>query len=250
MAEWEAKEMSLRSELSNVQGTMKTTVTRLETQLVTLQTDLAAARQDAEVAANKTRQAESSATQTRGELDSLRQQYTLVEERAREAENRVQMFLDQFENSVDNYRRQSHVPGGSSNGDITRHRTHDSIASADSLYSHNDGSSTPEAPNNRPASTATRNSMALDNLASELDALRSHWETTNKAYRLSDRFDFERTPTKDSHDPNEGISQWRDSVDSEISIQEITPKSKPVQAHAGASTAAPQATNGPPAGML
>ena len=250
MAEWEAKEMSLRSELSNVQGTMKTTVTRLETQLVTLQTDLAAARQDAEVAANKTRQAESSATQTRGELDSLRQQYTLVEERAREAENRVQMFLDQFENSVDNYRRQSHVPGGSSNGDITRHRTHDSIASADSLYSHNDGSSTPEAPNNRPASTATRNSMALDNLASELDALRSHWETTNKAYRLSDRFDFERTPTKDSHDPNEGISQWRDSVDSEISIQEITPKSKPVQAHAGASTTAPQATNGPPAGML
>jgi chromosome segregation ATPase len=248
-AEWEAERTSLRTELSTVQEDMKTTVTRFETQLATLQTDLAAARHEAEVAADKTKQAESNATQTRADLDSLRQQYALVEERAREAENRVQMFLDQFENSVDNYRRQSQVAGGSSNGETTRHRTHDSIASAESLYSHNDGSSTPEAPNNRPASTATRNSMALDNLASELDALRSHWETTNKAYRLSDRFDFERTPTKDSHDPNEGISQWRDSVDSEISIQEIAPKTKPAQAPASTAAAAPS-TNGPPAGML
>jgi hypothetical protein len=247
IAEWEVERASLRTELSNVQETMKTNVSRLETQLATLQADMAAARQEAEVAANKTRQAESSATQSRADLDALRQQYTAVEERAREAENRVQMFLDQFENSVDSYRRQSQVPGGSSNGDAARHRAHDSIASADSLYSHNDGSSTPEAPNNRPASTATRNSMALDNLASELDALRSHWETTNKAYRLSDRFDFERTPTKEQHDAHEGISQWRDSVDSSISIQEIAPK-KPVPAQGSAPTAPP--TNGPPAGML
>ena len=243
-AEWEAERASLRTELSTVQDNMKTNVSRLEGQLSTLQSELAAARQEAELAANKTKQAESTANQSRADLDSLRQQYTVVEERAREAENRVQMFLDQFENSVDNYRRQSQVPGNS-NGEIMRHRTHDSIASADSLYSRNDGSSTPEAPNNRPASTGTRNSMALDNLASELDALRSHWETTNKAYRLSDRFDFERTPTKDRHDTNEGISQWRDSVDSEISIQEITPKKT---AQAQASTA--PATNGPPVGML
>jgi len=153
------------------------------------------------------------------------------------------MFLDQFENSVDNYRRQSQVPGGS-NGESAR-RGHDSIASAESLYSRNDDASTPEAPSNRRASTGTRNSMALDNLASELDALRSHWETTNKAYRLSDRFDFERTPTKDHHDTNEGISQWRDSVDSEISITEITPK-QPAQAQAPTAPV----TNGPPAGML
>ncbi|KAF1934316.1 uncharacterized protein M421DRAFT_50675 [Didymella exigua CBS 183.55] len=244
-AEWEVERTSLRSELSNVQENMKTNVSRLESQLATLQSDLAAARQEAEVAASKTREAESSATQSRADLDALRQQYTAVEERAREAETRVQTFLDQFENSVDSYRRQSQVPGGSSNGDIARHRTHDSIASADSLYSHNEGSSTPEAANNRPASTATRNSMALDNLASELDALRSHWETTNKAYRLSDRFDFEHTPAKGQHDTNEGISQWRDSVDSEISVQEIAPKT-PAQAQAPTAPA----TNGPPAGML
>ncbi|KAJ8115440.1 hypothetical protein OPT61_g2915 [Boeremia exigua] len=72
--------------------------------------------------------------------------------------------------------------------------------------------------------------MALDNLASELDALRSHWETTNKAYRLSDRFDFERTPTRETHDVDEGISQWRDSVGSDVSVQEITPKKGGAQA--------------------
>ena len=243
-AEWEAEKTSLRTELSTVQDNMKTTVSRLESQLSTLQNDLSSARQEAELAASKSKEAESAATTTRAELDTLRQQYTVVEERAREAETRVQMFLDQFENSVDNYRRQSQVPVGT-NGEVTRHRTHDSIASADSLYSRNEGSSTPEAANNRRASTGTRNSMALDNLASELDALRSHWETTNKAYRLSDRFDFERTPTKDRHDTNEGISQWRDSVDSELSIQEITPKKQDLPQ---ASPAPP--TNGPPAGML
>jgi DNA repair exonuclease SbcCD ATPase subunit len=247
-AEWEAERTSLRTELSAVQDNMKTSVARLESQLSALQSDLSAARQEAEAAASRTKQAESAANESRADLDSLRQQYTVVEERAREAENRVQMFLDQFETSVDSYRRQSQVPGGSSNGEITRQRTHDSIASADSLYSHNDGSSTPEAPNNRPASTATRNSMALDNLASELDALRSHWETTNKAYRLSDRFDFERTPTNDKHDTNEGISQWRDSVDSDMSIQEITPqKPAPVPTQQHPQAAAMGATNGHPA---
>jgi DNA repair exonuclease SbcCD ATPase subunit len=231
-AEWEAEKTS-----------MKETVSRLESQLSTLQSELTATQKEVEAAATKTKEAESTATKSRADLESLRQQYTIVEERAREAENRVQMFLDQFENSVDNYRRQSQVPGGS-NGESAR-RGHDSIASAESLYSRNDDTSTPEAPSNRRASTGTRNSMALDNLASELDALRSHWETTNKAYRLSDRFDFERTPTKDRHDTNEGISQWRDSVDSEISVAEITPK-QPAQAQ----TPTAPVTNGPPAGML
>lgn len=250
-AEWEAERSSLRKELANTQDNLKASVGRLEGQLSTLQAELAAARQEAEAAANRTKQAESTANQTSTELESLRQQYAVVEERAREAENRVQMFLDQFETSVDSYRRQSQVPGGSSNGEMTRHRTHDSVASAESLYSHNDGSSTPEAPNNRPASTATRNSMALDNLASELDALRSHWETTNKAYRLSDRFDFERTPTNDKHTTNEGISQWRDSVGSEVSVQEIAPKSKPAQSQPSTAPAVNgPAAAGPAAGML
>lgn len=206
---WEAERSSLQTELSNAQETLTKSVSRLESQVSTLQSELTSARDAAEVATKDAKQATSAADQYRTDLESLRRQYTLVEERAREAENRVQMFLDQFETSVDNYRRQSQVPMENVNGDHhVRHRTHDSVASAESLYSHNDGSSTPEAIN-RPSSAATRNSMALDNLASELDALRSHWETTNKAYRLSDRFDFERTPTKDTYGSIESLSQWK-----------------------------------------
>lgn len=213
-AEWEAERSQLRSELSSMQDSMKGTVSRLEGQLSVLQSELASARKESEAALDSKRQAESSAAQSRIDLDSLHRQYAAVEERARDAESRVQMFLDQFETSVDNYRRQSQVPTGTLNGEHVRHHPHDSVASAESLYSHNDDSSTPEA-TNRPASSATRNSMALDNLASELDALRSHWETTNKAYRLSDRFDFERTPASDKDELSEPVTHWRTRVDSD-----------------------------------
>jgi len=210
--EWQTERTRFRSEFSEMQQQMKATITGLETQLAKAQTELTAARQEAESLAMSTRDAESKADHTRSEFEALQRQHTLVEERAREAESRVQMFLDQFETSVDSYRRQSQIPAGGSNGEHARHRTHDSIASAESLYSHNDDSSTPDA-TTRPASTATRNSMALDNLASELDALRSHWETTNKAYRLSDRFDFEKTPTGDNHDLSDSLTHWRKQVD-------------------------------------
>ena len=210
--EWETERSMLRLELSETQQQMKATVSSLESQLITVQSDLAVARHDAEAATTSTKNAESLADQIRLEFESLQRQHALVEERAREAESRVQMFLDQFETSVDSYRRQSQLPAGTANGEHVRRRTHDSVASAESLYSHNDGSSTPEAIN-RPASAATRNSMALDNLASELDALRSHWETTNKAYRLSDRFDFEKTPTSDKNDMSDSLLQWRKRSD-------------------------------------
>lgn len=213
-AGWEAERSSLRQELSVTQDTLKTTVARLESQLAQVQSDLSSAREEAVTAKTMTKQAESAATQSHNELESLRRQYTQVEDRAREAESRVQMFLDQFETSVDNYRRQSQVPADAVNGAHHRQRAHDSVASAESLYSDDDGTSTPEA-NNRPSSSGTRNSMALDNLASELDALRSHWETTNKAYRLSDRFDFERTPITDKNEMNDSLLPWGVPRDSE-----------------------------------
>lgn len=237
-SEWEAERSRLQSELAGTQEKMTATVSNLESQLAKMQSEVASARQQAEAAAASTKQAESAAEQSRGDLESLRRQHALVEERAREAESRVQMFLDQFETSVDSYRRQSQLPAGSANGELGRHRTHDSVASADSLYSHNDGSSTPEAAP-RPSSTATRNSMALDNLASELDALRSHWETTNKAYRLSDRFDFEKTPTGDKHELGDSLSQWRKHVSAESDVDTGLAKQAPEPTQAAQPKAAP-----------
>jgi chromosome segregation ATPase len=231
-AEWDAERAAHQS-----------TVARLEGQLSTLQSELTAARAEVEEAAKTAKQAEANAESTRTDLETLRRQHVLVEERAREAENRVQMFLDQFESSVDSYRRQSTAPVESINGDATRqHRTHDSIASAESLYS-TDGTITPDA-NNRRGSTATRNSMALDNLASELDALRSHWETTNKAYRLSDRFDFDREGGGDKNGLG-SLAQWPDEANLADDAAKHSPNTTAPQAQAMAATTTPAAA--PPA---
>jgi chromosome segregation ATPase len=241
--EWEAERAMFRSELSATQQNMRATISGLEVQLANIQSELAGARHEAESAALSTRNAQSVADQTRLELESLQGQHALVEERAREAESRVQMFLDQFETSVDSYRRQSQLPTSGLNGEHARHRTHDSVASAESLYSHNDGSSTPDA-TARPASSATRNSMALDNLASELDALRSHWETTNKAYRLSDRFDFEKASTGDKND-GDMLSQWRNRVDLQDDIEGDLGKDDSNMVQMDSSKASPATTIGP-----
>lgn len=238
-AEWQAEREALRSQISSTEENMKASVAKLESQLSTLQTDLAAAQQEAAAATKKIHDAESSAQQSRADAETLRLQNAELDERAREAETRVQMFLDQFETSVDNYRRQSQPAVAGVNGQSRGHRPHDSIASGESIYS-DEGTPTPDA-GNRPSSAATRNSMALDNLASELDALRSNWETTNKAYRLSDRFDFERTPTSEKGDFND-FSDWRQRMDMEHDDdKEATKKS----AEAPKSQAAPTSAAAP-----
>jgi len=47
-----------------------------------------------------------------------------------------------------------------------------------------------------------RNSMDLESLATELETLRAHWETTSKNNRLSNKFEFEDSApvTKDASD--------------------------------------------------
>ncbi|KAH8885776.1 hypothetical protein GQ53DRAFT_751114 [Thozetella sp. PMI_491] len=66
-----------------------------------------------------------------------------------------------------------------------------------------------------------RNSTALDNLANELETLRSHWEATNKNYRLSNTFDFEgagMSPGGKRDDAaslglSESLADWRKRLD-------------------------------------
>lgn len=109
-------------------------------------------------------------------LDKLESENAQLEQRAQSAEQKVSMLLDQVETSVDAYRRSIQMPSGAgtqggANGDITSARS--------SYY----------GPDNR-------TSVALDSLATELDQLRTHWESTNKTYRLSSNaFDFEKPAT-------------------------------------------------------
>lgn len=277
---WETERERLRKE----ERELRETIEKLERELHSLSDNLAATRRDAEIAAQQAQNAQGSANRSRADADALRAQNEILEERAREAEQRVQMFLDQFESSVDNYRRQSQIsqftindsevgpsgPNGyashahsastgtvrgsdgnnASHGGVDgmghRHTSSQSTTSGMSLYSEtdDDGSSTPNANRQSRAlprsqqnqhslhashgsldSHGNRNSMALDNLASELDALRSHWETTNKAYRLSDASRIEPDEGREKGYGKEGqgkqvgvgesLAQWRRGLDFE-----------------------------------
>lgn len=261
-ARWDEERESLRAEMNEMQQSMQTTMADLENQTKSLKSALEQSEgdrqrmQQANVEQQQSHQQQLDALteRARADLDHVRRENSALTERVREtterakdAENKVQMFLDQFETSVDNYRRQSRMSMASSNptvpklNGITRHGTHDSIGGA-SLYSSTTGSNDeddatagqitplaanfPHAQDDSPSKESSsginggqvhhsrdRSSTALDSLASELDALRTHWETTNKNYRLSDKFDFERTPTTESGELGESLASWRKKLD-------------------------------------
>jgi Kelch motif len=229
---WEQEREALRRQISEMQESFKSSIASFESQVAMLKSTLAETESQRHALQQSSQ--ESQATQeaqirqlserARSDLDALRHENALLEGRAREAEHKVQMFLDQFESSVDNYRRMSRVEHQRG---VQGHRHHDSIA-GESMYSTTtdaddddddeerastaSGEVTPSAHSFPTAGLAgtigsprqgsetlprherDRSSTALDGLASELEALRTHWETTNKNYRLSDRFEFERSP--------------------------------------------------------
>lgn len=233
-ADWQSEREKMKEEFASTQSNLQTSVSRLEGQITTMQEQLKTTESELQQAKTSHTSAQkdlldlqNSHTQSRNDLERLQKENALLEERAKDAENKVQLLLDQVESSVDNYRRQSRASAGgtplingtghhqrqpsisenseNSGGSATLPaKTHSRNVSAggESTYSTQDAEST---------AGDGRNSLALDSLASELDALRTHWETTNKNYRLSDRFDFERTPTQPltPAGPGGGLADWR-----------------------------------------
>jgi hypothetical protein len=131
-----------------------------------------------------------------------------LEKRAQDAEHKVGLLLDQVENSVDHYRRRS--------------RQAPSIGSEATPNINNTGhqrQESSEAGSEYGGLGDARNSTALDNLADELDQLRSRWEATNENYRLSTAFDFESANKKSEDGVGLGLSEsladWRKRLDTE-----------------------------------
>ncbi len=190
----------LKGELAEVQAHLKN-MSELEGRLSVTQQQLQIAEDELQQARMKhaTSQADfttlqATHSQSRSDFERLQKENNELEERARDAENKVQLLLNQVESSVDNYRRQSRLAEGTP----TMNGIYPSSGNNDASHSRN----LSDSDNSTTSGNEVRNSMALDSLASELETLRSHWETTNRTYRLSDRFDFEtRPPMLDSHDP-------------------------------------------------
>lgn len=214
-ANWEQERDSLRKDLESTKADLEAKVTSLQRDVNTREADLEQLRASHNSTRTNLVALQSTHQESQADLERLRRDNTALEQRARDAENKVQLLLNQVESSVDNYRRQSVQPRGlngsahrrgasdvsvstpsmlNAPSGLSSHRRGESLGN-DSIYSQSiapseaEGTVTQEGPDER-------NSLALDSLASELDALRSHWETTNKSYnRLSDRYDYDKTPT-------------------------------------------------------
>lgn len=215
---------TLRKELVNIKADLEAQVSNLHRQLGERENDLTALRNSHEAAQSDLAAMQSTHNASRTDLDRLQRENAQLEERARDAENKVQLLLDQVESSVDNYRRQSTMPHGNSNG-FSHNRALSNMSAStanlvpthsrghsgggDSIYSQSVAASETgevEAPDGR-------DSLALDNLATELDALRTQWETTNRNhYRISD-LDFEKTPTAGTAPAEFGLANWRRGLD-------------------------------------
>lgn len=220
-ADWEVERKNLQSKVEGLQEEIKSSTSQLEQQLLQVRQQLADVSRNSE-------EANSRLNASKKDLEQLQQENTLLEQRAHEAESKVSMLLDQVENSVTNYRRQSRNLAGISTADLPNfsgtaetttnggHARQDS-SEAGSVYSPIEGQ---------------RNSAALDNLANELETLRSHWEATNKNYRLSNTFDFEtgagtapapenvlkdengKEKTDEGLGLSESLADWRKRLDS------------------------------------
>ncbi|KKA23548.1 Cell polarity protein (Tea1) [Rasamsonia emersonii CBS 393.64] len=215
-AEWESERSALQKSLSELQDHMKSSVANLEGQIATLREELAATQKERDQSRSEYETAKqefaAASEKSRAELEQLKRENSLLESRALDAEQKVTMLLDQVEASVVNYRRQSQH-GQGANGISRPHSSASTVTiglsgrpRADSSISQDD------------SFLNNRGSLALDSLANELDALRSQWESTNRNYRMSSNFDFDRTPTKDSSDGgglSESLANWRRRLEEE-----------------------------------
>ncbi|RYP86975.1 hypothetical protein DL769_000618 [Monosporascus sp. CRB-8-3] len=211
-AEWQNERSELMNRVVTLEEQVRTSSAELERQLAEVRKELDETKREHDIARKSSDDAIQRLTAREKELEEMQQENALLEKRAQDAEQKVSLLLDQVENSVDNYRRQSRVIGSENttiNTPTTNGLGHTRQESSESgsLYGGLGG--------------GARNSAALDNLANELDMLRSHWEATNKNYRLSNTFDFEGTTTSRKDDDgvglglSESLADWRKRLDTE-----------------------------------
>jgi chromosome segregation ATPase len=226
-AQWEQERQSLHREIADIQQSVKGSHSQLESQLLQIQAELYATQQDKERYRQNNEQVQQQLAhhtqQTRSELDQLKNENSMLEARALDAEQKVTLLLDQVGTSVGNYRRQSQQINGNS-GSHNRNLSNISTTSTQpptfrGTHSHTN-SVDPNALTQPHSDENARNSLALDSLASELETLRSHWADTHRTYRLSNQFDFERSTPTSASGPggmSDSLANWRKRLDAEES---------------------------------
>ncbi|KAI6778210.1 Tip elongation aberrant protein-like protein [Emericellopsis cladophorae] len=223
-ADWEAERVALQKRIEGLESELRESGVHLEKELETVRTELRAVQRQRDEALTHGEQVTKDFGSHKTQFEQLRSENALLEQRAYDAEQKVSLLLDQVEHSVDNYRRQSkQAPsmnseqGGGVNGAHSMGHVRNESSELESL--HDAGNEVSNA----------RNSAALDSLASELETLRTHWEATNKNYRLSTNFDLDANAVsgrKDADDNglSESLADWRKKLDTEentVSVDKV-----------------------------
>ncbi|KAK0703583.1 hypothetical protein B0T26DRAFT_506198 [Lasiosphaeria miniovina] len=238
-ADWEIQRENLQVEIEKLQNELQTSSAQLEKQVLALRQELAEARRDRDSAVRSSEEANRHLKGSKKDLEQLQHENMLLEQRAQDAEQKVSSLLDQVELSVDNYRRRSRQVPSLGGSETIVSPNPSSVGGSFNvggpvLVSSNGGLGVSAAGLGNSASHArqessetgslygganeNRNSTALENLADELETLRSHWETTNKNYRLSNTFDFEANPAAKKDERvslglSESLADWRKRLD-------------------------------------
>lgn len=231
-AEWEQERKSLRREIGEMQESVKESVDQLERQMKAVQSELYATQESRDHLRHLHEQAQQqlahASQRPSAELDQLKSENAVLQSRAIEAETKVTLLLDQVNTSIGNYRRQSqqkhgnslqlrNLPSGGMGIDFpsaSETGAHSRDSSLTIPHPFHSSSSSDTSP---PGATNTRNSTALESLATELETLRTHWEVNNRDHSFER--DARSPLTPDTSHAREGISSslanWSKRLDGE-----------------------------------
>jgi hypothetical protein len=209
---WESEKNMLQQQIEELQNSMRASMMQLERQIDEVRAELEQTAEDRDQYQNDAEQLHGMTRQAQADIEKLRHENASLAARATDAEQKVSLLLDQVESSVDNYRQSQHLGlnGGHTHQSHGGHsRTTSTSESTVDAGHHSRGTSI--GGDSQYSNTGTdRNSLALDNLASELETLRTQWQGTHRSYRLSNNIDLERLTTNDSESGlSNNLASWR-----------------------------------------
>lgn len=215
-AEWESERSALQNSIEDLKSQSGSQIAALEAQISTIRSELESTRAERDQHRSTQEELDRQTQQIGSELAALKAENNMLETRAIDAEQKVTILLDQVGQSVGNYRRQSQMIGNSQSTPVNGTGHKHQASTSTTASSKRDGTESTATPDES-TYIDNRGSLALDSLASELDALRTHWESTNRNYRLSNQFDFERTPTKENGggELSDTMTNWRKRIEEE-----------------------------------